>query len=115
MRWHLALTILLVSSSTAIGRRHLVATKRQHAVGRRRAWGDDLVDAFYTAYAFALLWCAQAGAQGARKLPVVLWHGMGDSCCASYSIGEPGELATCTPGSLNLFSSAAMVQVLLRP
>jgi hypothetical protein len=22
------------------------------------------------------------------SLPVVLWHGMGDSCCASYSIGK---------------------------
>ena len=21
------------------------------------------------------------------QLPVVLWHGMGDSCCASYSLG----------------------------
>lgn len=26
------------------------------------------------------------------KLPVVLWHGMGDSCCAPYSIGAVAKV-----------------------
>ena len=30
----------------------------------------------------------QRKANTAGSLPVVLWHGMGDSCCAPYSIGK---------------------------
>lgn len=30
---------------------------------------------------------AEAGHSKPRQLPVVLWHGMGDSCCNSWSIG----------------------------
>ena len=33
------------------------------------------------------------------QLPIVLWHGMGDSCCASWSIGAVAtHLQTVLPG-----------------
>ena len=28
----------------------------------------------------------------ASPLPVVIWHGMGDSCCSNHSIGAIGNL-----------------------
>lgn len=35
------------------------------------------------------------------SLPVVMWHGMGDSCCASWSIGALQEqLQEALPGKL---------------
>lgn len=33
------------------------------------------------------------------SLPVVLWHGMGDSCCASYSIGYVAKLISDSLGT----------------
>ena len=36
-------------------------------------------------------------------LPVVLWHGMGDSCCASFSIGAiQGAIEEALPGKCGL-------------
>ena len=38
-------------------------------------------------------------ARNDSSLPVVLWHGMGDSCCASYSIGYVAELISSSLGA----------------
>lgn len=35
-----------------------------------------------------------------KALPVVMWHGMGDSCCASYSIGKIKNLIEDQLGEL---------------
>ncbi len=34
----------------------------------------------------------ERGPATTSKLPVVLWHGMGDSCCAPYSIGAVAKV-----------------------
>ncbi len=40
-------------------------------------------------------------ARNESSLPVVLWHGMGDSCCASYSIGYVAKLISDSLGELS--------------
>lgn len=47
---------------------------------------------FHIAALFGLVACALLVATAAKPLPVVLWHGMGDSCCNPESMGYIQDL-----------------------
>ena len=46
---------------------------------------NDVCYATLLPYSWYTIWTADGN--GTRQLPVVLWHGMGDSCCNTHSIG----------------------------
>ena len=46
---------------------------------------NDVCRAIQLPYSWYTIWSADGN--GTRQLPVVLWHGMGDSCCNTHSIG----------------------------
>ena len=51
----------------------------------------------------SFLLSVQTASAAGSSLPVVLWHGMGDSCCASFSIGAiQGAIEEALPGKCGL-------------
>ena len=60
-------------------------------VKMKRSWG-------LCAVVFGFVVFSPEACASTAQLPVVLWHGMGDSCCASYSLGAVKQFIQDTLG-----------------
>jgi len=59
----------------------------------------SIMQRYFPAFLYVMALIAAVGCSGPTHLPTVLWHGMGDTCCFSFSMGRIAKMVQNVTGN----------------